>query len=142
MVPSAFMVMLPAAGDGAVPGASATVAVVAAAPLKVSLPSTEPVLVPLTTVPNGSLTASIGGSMAVASDGVQRDWVAPDAGQVASPPPLTRAVLVTLPVVPLVTATVSVIGLPDAPLAMASVLVQVTVGAVLLQAQPAPVAET
>ncbi|WP_226470684.1 hypothetical protein, partial [Luteimonas panaciterrae] len=58
----------------------------------------------------------------VGSLGLQRACVPPEAGQVVSPPPLARAVLVTLGAAAAPTATVKVIGEPVAPAAIAVVL--------------------
>ena len=78
----------------------------------------------------------------VGSEALQRAWLVPVAGQVASPPPLARATLVTLGTAAAATATVRVIGLPDAPAAMTVVLVQVTTWPAAEQVQPVPVPDT
>ena len=91
MVPLAFITMLPAAGEGAAPGARlAFVPMTAATLLVVSLTMTLAVVPPVAATLKLSSTALITGSTGVWIVLVQRAL----AGHVASPPPVTVAVFV------------------------------------------------
>ena len=106
-----------------------------------------PAVLPLG-VPAVLSTVRLGDATVVRSVGLHRAWVAAGAaGQVASPPPLARAALVTLGAAAAATATVRVIGAPRAgvatlPAGIAVVLTQVTTWPAAEQVQPAPVADT